>query len=205
DRTLYPGLQRHALCHGARIQHGRPLLRLSQGRLRRAVCRRRAYAQDDVHRSALSPGGPAGAFCRPAALPGPCAAARARLDMPPGRHSASLESAPSLPGTARAGGCMTAAITLDELNALPADQFVNLLGGIFEHSAWVAEQVAAQRPFQSIDSLHRAMVERIAAAGPKAQMALIRAHPELAGKAAIRGDFTPESTSEQQGAGLDRC
>jgi len=100
---------------------------------------------------------------------------------------------------------MTAALTLDELNALPTERFVSLLGGIFEHSAWVAEQVAAQRPFQSIDGLHGAMVECIAAAGPEVQMALIRAHPELAGKAAVRGDLTPESSFEQQSAGLDRC
>jgi len=100
---------------------------------------------------------------------------------------------------------MSTTITLAELNALPTGQFVSLLGGIFEHSPWVAEQAACARPFQDIDSLHRAMVERIAAAGPEAQMTLIRAHPELAGKAAIRGELTPESTSEQQGAGLDRC
>ncbi|TFL10224.1 2-oxo-4-hydroxy-4-carboxy-5-ureidoimidazoline decarboxylase [Pusillimonas caeni] len=100
---------------------------------------------------------------------------------------------------------MSTTITLAELNALPSGQFVNLLGGIFEHSPWVAEQVASARPFRDIDSLHQAMVERIAAAGPEAQRALIRAHPELAGKAAVRGELTPESTSEQQGAGLDRC
>jgi len=96
-------------------------------------------------------------------------------------------------------------ITLAELNALPAGRFISLLGGIFEHSPWVAEQVASLRPFDSVDDLYRAMVERVAAAGPQAQMELIRAHPELAGKAAVRGELTPESTSEQQGAGLDRC
>lgn len=96
-------------------------------------------------------------------------------------------------------------ITLNELNVLPAEQFAGLLGGIFEHSPWVAEQVAGLRPFADIDSLHRAMVERIVAAGPDAQLALIRAHPELAGKAAVRGELTPQSTSEQQGAGLDQC
>lgn len=96
-------------------------------------------------------------------------------------------------------------ITLDELNSLPQEQFVRLLGGIFEHSAWVAEQVAPMRPFDHIDNLHQAMVDRIVDAGADAQMALIRAHPELAGKAAVRGELTPESTSEQRGAGLDQC
>lgn len=100
---------------------------------------------------------------------------------------------------------MKTSLTLAELNALPAEQFVHLLGGVFEHSPWVAEQVASLRPFGDVDALHRAMVDRIAAAGPQARMALIRAHPELAGKAAVRGELTPESTSEQQGAGLDRC
>lgn len=96
-------------------------------------------------------------------------------------------------------------ISLNDLNALPAKLFVRRLGGVFEHSPWVAEQVEAQRPFDSIKSLHSAMVGRIEAAGHEAQMALIRAHPELAGKAAVRGELTPESQSEQQGAGLDQC
>jgi 2-oxo-4-hydroxy-4-carboxy-5-ureidoimidazoline decarboxylase len=100
---------------------------------------------------------------------------------------------------------MSNRVTLDQLNTMPVDQFVGVLGGIFEHSPWVAEQVAGMRPFQGIDDLHQAMVDRIVDAGQEAQLALIRAHPELAGKAAIRGELTPESTSEQRGAGLDQC
>lgn len=100
---------------------------------------------------------------------------------------------------------MSARITLAELNALPDEQFVRLLGGIFEHSPWVAEQVAPLRPFEGVDDLHQAMVDRIVDAGAEAQMTLIRAHPELAGKAAVRGELTPESSSEQRGAGLDQC
>lgn len=100
---------------------------------------------------------------------------------------------------------MSTGITLDQLNAMPQSEFVRVLGGIFEHSPWVAEQVAPLRPFQGIDDLHQAMVDRIVDAGLDAQMALIRAHPELAGKAAVRGELTPESTSEQRGAGLDQC
>ncbi|WP_397475444.1 2-oxo-4-hydroxy-4-carboxy-5-ureidoimidazoline decarboxylase [Pusillimonas sp.] len=100
---------------------------------------------------------------------------------------------------------MSTRITLAELNVMPGAQFVHMLGGIFEHSPWVAEQVASLRPFDGIDDLHQAMVDRIVDAGAEAQMALIQAHPELAGKAAVRGKLTPESTSEQRGAGLDQC
>lgn len=100
---------------------------------------------------------------------------------------------------------MSRTVTLARLNALPVPEFVELLGGIFEHSPWVAEQVASSRPFNDIDALHKAMVESIVNAGAKAQLALILAHPELAGKAAVRGRLTPESASEQRGAGLDQC
>lgn len=100
---------------------------------------------------------------------------------------------------------MSNTITLKALNDLSAEQFVDLLGGIFEHSPWVAEQTAGSRPFPDVDSLHKTMVNCIAVAEPDVQLALICAHPELAGKAAIRGELTPESSSEQQGAGLDQC
>ncbi|HTH60167.1 MAG TPA: 2-oxo-4-hydroxy-4-carboxy-5-ureidoimidazoline decarboxylase [Paraburkholderia sp.] len=94
---------------------------------------------------------------------------------------------------------------LDELNRMPADAFVAALGGVFEQSPWVAAAAQRQRPFDSIDALHRAMVEAVERAGDERQLALIAAHPELAGKAAVRGELTAESTREQSGAGLDRC
>lgn len=96
-------------------------------------------------------------------------------------------------------------MTLDRLNRTDPDAFVAALGGIFEHSPWVAEQVVAHRPFASIEALHAAMCAAVAAAGRERQMALIRAHPQLAGKAAIRGELTESSTNEQRGAGLDQC
>jgi len=96
-------------------------------------------------------------------------------------------------------------MTLDQLNRMPADAFVAALGGVFEHSPWVAVEAARQRPFDSIDALHRAMVHEVETAGDERQLALIKAHPELAGKAAVRGELTPESTREQSGAGLDQC
>ena len=96
-------------------------------------------------------------------------------------------------------------ITLDQLNAMHTGTFVTTLAGIFEHSPWVSEAALAKRPFTSIDQLHDAMVTAVAQAGDAQQLALINAHPELAGKAAVRGELTHESTREQSGAGLDLC
>lgn len=95
-------------------------------------------------------------------------------------------------------------VTLSELNTADRSRFVDTLGGIFEHSPWVAEAVADKRPFDSVTALHAAMVAEIHDAGEGPQLDLIRAHPDLAGKAAISGGLTAESTSEQKGAGLDR-
>ena len=96
-------------------------------------------------------------------------------------------------------------ISLQALNSMPAEEFVATLSGIFERSAWVAERVAGQRPFPSQLHLHEAMCAAVENASAGEQLALIRAHPELAGRAAIRGELTPESTREQQGAGLSAC
>ncbi|HET9484914.1 MAG TPA: 2-oxo-4-hydroxy-4-carboxy-5-ureidoimidazoline decarboxylase [Xanthomonadales bacterium] len=94
---------------------------------------------------------------------------------------------------------------LAELNALPREAFVAALGAVFEHSPWVAAAVVDQRPFASVAALHGAMCAAVAAAGDAPQLALIRAHPQLAGKAAIAGDLTAHSRQEQRGAGLDQC
>lgn len=96
-------------------------------------------------------------------------------------------------------------MTLVELNALDRATFVAALGHIFEHSPWVAERAYDAGPFGSADDLHRAMCDVVARAGGQAQLALIRAHPRLAGRAAIAGDLTQDSRKEQSGAGLDRC
>ncbi len=95
--------------------------------------------------------------------------------------------------------------TVDQLNHISTDAFVAALSGIFEHSPWVAEVAAQQRPYASIDALHRTMSNAVETAGEEKQLALINAHPELAGKAAVRGELTAESTREQGGAGLDQC
>lgn len=96
-------------------------------------------------------------------------------------------------------------MTLQQLNGLPREVFIAALADIFEHSPWVAERAANQRPFADVESLHTAMCAAMRAEGHAAQLALIRAHPQLAGKAAIAGELTQSSAREQQGAGLDRC
>ena len=96
-------------------------------------------------------------------------------------------------------------MTLDELNALERARFVTTLAAIFEHSPWVADAVADQRPFASVDALHAAMCAAVTRAGGPMQLELIRAHPQLAGRAAIAGELTADSRKEQSGAGLDRC
>ena len=90
------------------------------------------------------------------------------------------------------------------LNDLFKADFVVRLGGVFESSPWVAEQVYSKRPFSDVPGLHAAMCAEVAAAGEAAQLALIRAHPDLAGKAALAGELTAASSEEQAGAGLDR-
>ena len=96
-------------------------------------------------------------------------------------------------------------INLTALSAMDRDAFTQALGGIFEHSPWVAERVWEARPFADADALHEIMVQAMHGAGRERQLALIRAHPELAGKAAAEGALTRESTGEQASAGLDRC
>lgn len=96
-------------------------------------------------------------------------------------------------------------MNLDALNRASRADFVAALGGIFEHSPWVAERAFAERPFADVGALHAAMCAAMRGAGHDAQLALIRAHPQLAGRAAIAGELTDASTREQHGAGLDRC
>jgi OHCU decarboxylase len=96
-------------------------------------------------------------------------------------------------------------VTLAELNAMDRAAFVAAMVGIFEHSPWVADRAFAARPFDSVEALHRAMVGAMHAASRGEQLALIRAHPELAGRAMVRKELTSDSTSEQSGAGLTSC
>jgi 2-oxo-4-hydroxy-4-carboxy-5-ureidoimidazoline decarboxylase len=95
-------------------------------------------------------------------------------------------------------------IDVQALNALPRGAFVARLGGIYEHSPWVAERAYPERPFASVEALHATMQRAMLAATPGEQLALIRAHPELLGRLEA-AELTAASRSEQAGAGLDRC
>lgn len=94
--------------------------------------------------------------------------------------------------------------TLDAVNALDGAGFVAAFGSIYEHSPWVAEKAFAARPFASVTALHAAMAATVAAASEADQLALLRAHPDLAGRAALAGQLTKDSTNEQARAGLDK-
>lgn len=83
--------------------------------------------------------------------------------------------------------------------------FVEQFGGVYEHSAWVAEKAYDEGLPQGVDELVSVLCEIIEDAGAEAQLTLLRAHPDLAGKLAQTGELTAESTSEQAGAGLDEC
>ena len=96
-------------------------------------------------------------------------------------------------------------MTLGQLNTMPREMFRSALADIFEHSPWVPDRAWSQHPFIDVTSLHRALCGVVAKADRIEQLALIRAHPQLAGKAAIRGELTSASTAEQAGAGLDQC
>jgi 2-oxo-4-hydroxy-4-carboxy-5-ureidoimidazoline decarboxylase len=95
-------------------------------------------------------------------------------------------------------------MTLAGLNSLSRDEFVRIVGSVFEHSPWIAEATWPKRPFASVEELHRALCQTVADADEEKQVALIRAHPDLVGKLALAGQLTKESTSEQASAGLDK-
>ena len=92
-----------------------------------------------------------------------------------------------------------------QINACSRAQFVQLLGGIFEHSPWVAEAAFESRPFADVAGLHAAMVAAVRAAPHARQLAFLRGHPELAGKAMVDQSLTAESANEQTRSGLTQC
>lgn len=96
-------------------------------------------------------------------------------------------------------------MTLADLNMLDARAFVTALAGVFEHSPWIVERTYPSRPFASIDALHGALIDTVTRATEDERLALLRAHPELAGKAAIAGEMTAGSVDEQTSAGLAAC
>ncbi|MEO8121178.1 MAG: 2-oxo-4-hydroxy-4-carboxy-5-ureidoimidazoline decarboxylase, partial [Rhodoferax sp.] len=96
-------------------------------------------------------------------------------------------------------------LTLEQLNATPSEETMRLLEGVYEHSPWIAEQALKARPFVSLAQLKHRMARTVAGAGRDVQLALIRAHPELAGKAMVSQALTAESSKEQSTAGLTQC
>jgi 2-oxo-4-hydroxy-4-carboxy-5-ureidoimidazoline decarboxylase len=95
-------------------------------------------------------------------------------------------------------------ISLQSLNAADKAGFIAALGDTYEHAPWVAEAVVGQRPFATLTALHEAMTSAIRAAPAETRSALIKGHPDLAGKAARAGAMTADSKAEQASAGLDR-
>jgi beta-ureidopropionase / N-carbamoyl-L-amino-acid hydrolase len=95
--------------------------------------------------------------------------------------------------------------TLSDLNSCDAATFVEHLRGLYEHSPWIPQRAAVLRPFANATALKRALQDVVNAATLDEQLGLIREHPELAGKAAVAGQLTAESTSEQAKSGLHLC
>ena len=93
--------------------------------------------------------------------------------------------------------------SLDDLNAMAPAAFCAAVGETFERAPWVAEKAAALRPFESVIGLHAAMMGVVQAAPPETRLEFVRAHPDLAGKAARAGDITDDSRREQASVGLD--
>jgi 2-oxo-4-hydroxy-4-carboxy-5-ureidoimidazoline decarboxylase len=96
-------------------------------------------------------------------------------------------------------------IRIQQLNDAEATRFVDLLGGVFEHSPWVAEQAYMLGPFGSRENLHEVMINIVRKAPMPKRLELLRQHPQLAGKEATTGLLTRASKNEQAGAGLDQC
>jgi 2-oxo-4-hydroxy-4-carboxy-5-ureidoimidazoline decarboxylase len=95
-------------------------------------------------------------------------------------------------------------MALASLNAADEAGFMAALGDVYEHAPWVAQAALKQRPFATLAALHAAMMDAVRAAPPEQQLALIKGHPDLAGKAARAGTMTVDSKAEQASAGLDR-
>ncbi|WP_211201080.1 2-oxo-4-hydroxy-4-carboxy-5-ureidoimidazoline decarboxylase [Kaistia sp. 32K] len=98
----------------------------------------------------------------------------------------------------------TQPLTLAAVNRMDEEAFVTRFGDIAEHSPWVAEEAGRARPYPDREAMVAAFADAVLQADEDAQRALLLAHPDLAGRAAIAGELAPESRSEQAGAGLDR-
>ncbi|WP_082496595.1 2-oxo-4-hydroxy-4-carboxy-5-ureidoimidazoline decarboxylase [Aminobacter sp. DSM 101952] len=93
---------------------------------------------------------------------------------------------------------------IDQVNRMSEDEFVQTFGGIFEHAAWVAQAAYVMRPFATVADMHHSMMSVVLGRDRNEQIGLLRGHPELAGKEALAGEMTPDSSSEQGRLELDR-
>lgn len=93
-------------------------------------------------------------------------------------------------------------LRIADLCTMAREDFVRTFGDVFEHAPWIAEAAWPQAPFSGVAALHAAMMRVLDAAPDEKKLALIRAHPDLAGKAALRGELTAASTNEQRRSGL---
>ena len=96
-------------------------------------------------------------------------------------------------------------VSLEQVNQASATDALTLLDGLYEHSPWIAEKALAARPFKSLAHLKHLMTQVVDQAGRDTQIQLVRAHPELAGKAMVSQSLTAESSNEQSTAGLTNC
>lgn len=93
-------------------------------------------------------------------------------------------------------------------STMPRDEFLETFGGVYEHTPWIAEALYAAgltRDHDTVAGLHNALRAVVDEADHDRQMALLQAHPDLAGKLAVAGELTADSTAEQASAQLDQC
>src|SRR3990167_8682443 len=95
-------------------------------------------------------------------------------------------------------------MSVEAVNAMSREDFVAAFGDIAEHSPWIAEKGAARRPYADRRAMAEAFIDAIFDAGEPEKLALIRAHPDLAGRATIAGELQPESKREQPAGGRDK-
>lgn len=95
-------------------------------------------------------------------------------------------------------------LTPAQAGALDENAFVSAFGGVYEHSPWLAREAWSRRPFDGFDDLAGAFEAAVRQAPAEARLALVRSHPELAGREALEGELTGDSAAEQASAGLDR-
>ena len=102
------------------------------------------------------------------------------------------------------GGAAGMGFSIDDLNRMAVADFVAAFGDVAEHSPWVAERAAVARPFAGREAVAEAFAAALRGAARDEQLAVLRAHPDLAGRAAVAGELSEDSRKEQAGAGLDR-